>query len=98
MVLYNVGDDVKGTESKVTTLTERVDYASLAGSRRMTVDDNNPFEVVQARYAIAIATAAGADKFGSAAFVTANQKLAAAEAALVGKKSSERDYCSGPRA
>ena len=95
MVLYNVGDDVKGTESKVTTLTERVDYASLAGSRRMTVDDNNPLEVVQARYAIAIATAAGADKFGSAAFVTANQKLAAAEAALVGKKSSERNTAPG---
>ena len=33
MVLFNVGDDVKGTESKVTTLTERVDYSSLAGPR-----------------------------------------------------------------
>ena len=95
MVLYNVGDDVKGTESKVTTLTERVDYASLASARRMTVDDNNPLEVVQARYAIAIATAAGAEKFSSAAFVTANQKLAAAEAALVGKKSSERNTAPG---
>ena len=95
MVLYNVGDDVKGTESKVTTLTERVDYAGLAGSRRMTVDDNNPLEIVQARYAIAIATAAGADKFGSDAFVTANQKLAAAEAALVGKKNSERNTAPG---
>ena len=95
MVLYNVGDHVKGTESKVTTLTERVDYAGLAGSRRMTVDDNNPLEIVQARYAVAIATAAGAEKFSSNAFVTANQKLAAAEAALVGKKSSERDTAPG---
>ena len=97
MVLYNVGDDVKGTESKVTTLTERVDYAGLAGSRLspMTVDDNNPLEIVQARYAIAIARAAGADQFSSDAFVTANQKLAAAEAALAGDKSAERKTAPG---
>ena len=92
MVLYNVGDDVKGAESKVTTLTERVDYASLVGSRlsSMTVDDSNPLEVVQARYAVAIARAAGADRFGSDAFVTANQKLEAAEAALEGKRSERK--------
>jgi outer membrane protein OmpA-like peptidoglycan-associated protein len=95
MVLYNVGDDVKGTESKVTKLTERVDYAGLGGSRRMTVDDNNPLEIVQARYAVEIARTAGADKFGSDAFVTANQKLAAAEQALAGKKSSERNTAPG---
>ena len=94
MVLFNVGDGVKGTESKVTTLTERVDYAGLAGSRRMTVDDNNPFEIVQARYAVEIARTAGADRFGSDAYVTANEKLAAAEAALAGK-SSERKTAPG---
>ena len=37
----------------------------------------------------------GADKFGSPAFVTANQKLAAAEAALAGKKSAERKTAPG---
>ena len=97
MVLYNVGDNVKGTESKVTTLTQRIDYASLAGSRltRVGVDKANPVEMVQARYAIAIARAAGADRFGSAAFTTANQKLAAAEAALVARKSSERKLAPG---
>ena len=95
MVLYNVGDDVKGTVSKVTTLTQRIDYASLAGSRlaRVAVDKTNPHEIVQARYAIAIARAAGADRFGSAAYATAHQKLAAAESALMARKSSERKRC-----
>jgi outer membrane protein OmpA-like peptidoglycan-associated protein len=95
MVLYNVGDDVKGAESKVTTLTERVDYSSIAGLSRMGVDDENPLEVVQARYAVAIARAAGADKFSSDAFVMAKQKLAAAETALAGEKSSERKTAPG---
>jgi outer membrane protein OmpA-like peptidoglycan-associated protein len=98
IVLYNVADDVEGAgESKVMTLTERVDYAGLAGSRlsRMAVDDSNPLEIVQARYAVAIARAAGADRFGSDAYVTANQKLAAAEAALAGRRSSERKTAPG---
>jgi outer membrane protein OmpA-like peptidoglycan-associated protein len=98
MVLFNVADDVKGAgESKVTTLTERVDYASLVGSQltRMTVDDNNPLEVVQARYAVAIARASGADRFASDAYTTANQKLAASETALAGDRRSERKTAPG---
>jgi outer membrane protein OmpA-like peptidoglycan-associated protein len=97
MVLYNVGDDVKGTQSKITTLTERIDYAGLPGLRLspMAVDDDNPLEIVQARYAIAIARAAGADRFGSEAYLSATQKLAAAEAALAGKRSSERRTAPG---
>jgi outer membrane protein OmpA-like peptidoglycan-associated protein len=93
IALYNVGDDVKGNESKVTTLTERADYAMLAsaGVSRVAIDDDeNPVEVVQARYAIAIARAAGADRFASQAFETANQKLAAAETALSGKNSERK--------
>ena len=97
VVLYNVGDNVKGVESKVATLTERVDYTSLSGSRlsRMEVGAANPLEIVQARYAIAIARAAGADRFGSPAFTTATQKLTAAEAALVARKSYERKLAPG---
>jgi len=97
VVLYNVGDDVKGGESTVTTLTERIDYASLAGARlaRIAVDETNPLEIVQARYAIAIARAAGADRFGSDAYVAAGQKLAAAEAALAGGRNSERKTAPG---
>jgi outer membrane protein OmpA-like peptidoglycan-associated protein len=97
MVLYNVGDDVKGTQSQVTTLTERIDYTGLPGLRLSpaAVDDDNPLEIVQARYALAIARAAGADRFGSDAYVSAAQKLAAAEAALAGRKSSERRTAPG---
>ncbi len=95
MVLYNVGDDVKGAESKVTTLTERVDYSTIAGLSRTGVDDDNPLEVVQARYAVAIARAAGADRFSSDAYVTAKQKLVSAEQALAGEKRSERETAPG---
>jgi outer membrane protein OmpA-like peptidoglycan-associated protein len=97
MILYNVDDDVKGTQSKVTTLTERVDYTGLPGLRLSptAVDDDNPLEIVQARYAVAIARAAGAERFGSDAYVAATQKLAAAEAALAGRKGSERRLAPG---
>ena len=97
IVLYNVGDDVKGAESKVTTLTERVDYARLAGAQLSppVLNEDNPLEVVQARYAIAIARAAGAERFSSDAYVTAKQKLAAAEAALAGERGSERKTAPG---
>ena len=93
IALYNVGDGVRGEESKVTTLTERADYAVLASSQlgRVAIDDEiNPLEVVQARYAIAIARAAGADRFASPAFQMANEKLAAAEAAMQGKRAERR--------
>lgn len=98
IALYNVGDDVKGSESKVTTLTERADYASLASAHLSGVaidDETNPVEVVQARYAVAIARAAGADRFSSEAFDTAKQKLAAAETALNGKRNAERRTAPG---
>jgi len=99
MVLFNVADDVEGArESKVTTLTERVDYARLVAGAQLAppvINDANPLEVVQARYAIAIARAAGAEKFGSDAYVMAKQKLAAAEAALAGNRGSERKTAPG---
>jgi len=93
VALYNVGDDVRGTESTVTTLTERADYELLTNARLSPVaidEEMNTVEVVQARYAIAIARAAGADRFASEAFEAANRKLAAAEAALNGKRKAER--------
>ena len=93
IALYNVADDVKGEESKVTTLTERADYARLTS---LVVDDDaNSLEIVQARYAVAIAKAAGADRFASDAYATANQKLAAAQTALDAKKRSERKTAPG---
>ena len=96
IALYNVGDDVKGDESKVTTLTERADYGILGGVAQAPVDDDsNPVEIVQARYAIAIARAAGADRFAAAPYEMASQKLAAAEAALSGNRGSERRTAPG---
>jgi outer membrane protein OmpA-like peptidoglycan-associated protein len=87
IVLYNVADKIKGGESKVTTLTERADYSKLSA---ISIDEkSNPVEIVQARYALAIAKSAGAEQFATAAFATANEKLGAAERSLTGK-SSER--------
>jgi hypothetical protein len=63
IVLYNVDDDVKGEDSKVATLTERADYSNLA---RIAIDDKmSTPEIVQAQYAVAIAGAAGAERFAA---------------------------------
>jgi outer membrane protein OmpA-like peptidoglycan-associated protein len=93
VALFNVADNVKGEESKVTTLTERTDYSNL---EPIAIDEEvNSAEVVQARYAVAIAAAAGADRFAPEAYATANQKLAAAKTALLGKRSSEQRTAPG---
>jgi outer membrane protein OmpA-like peptidoglycan-associated protein len=92
IALYNVGDDVKGTESKVTTLTERADYSTLTP---IAIDKSTPLEVVQARYAVAIAKNAGADRFAMPEYVAATKKLDAAERALLGAKSAERKTAPG---
>ncbi len=84
IALYNVADDVKGQESKITTLTGSADYSRLA---RLAIDeDQAPAELVQARYAVAIADAAGAKEFAPQQYAAANQKLAAATSSLGGKK------------
>ena len=88
MTLYNVADRVRGTESKVTTLTERADYSTLA--RIPMVARTNPPELVQARYAIAIAEAAGAARFAPRDLRTASEKLTAAELALTGRSSQRK--------
>src|SRR6478752_8653912 len=93
IALYNVADNVEGAaESKVTTLTERADYSNLT---RIAIDKTNPVEVVQGRYAVAIAKSAGADRFATKSYETAAQKLAAAETALTGKSSSQRKTAPG---
>jgi outer membrane protein OmpA-like peptidoglycan-associated protein len=88
IVLYNIADDVKADESKVTSLVERSDYSNLAP---VAVDEKTrPVEIVQAQYAIAIAAAAGATQFASQLYTTAQAKLASAETAATGKRSSQR--------
>jgi outer membrane protein OmpA-like peptidoglycan-associated protein len=92
IALYNVNDKVKGGESKVMTLTERADYSTLA---RIAIDKTTPLEVVQARYAVAIAKNAGADRFAMPAYAAATTKLAAAESALLAKSGSQRKTAPG---
>ena len=88
VVLINVAERVKGTETKITSLAERADYAGLApiGIDKKTA----PVDLVAARYAVAIAAAAGAEQYADAAFKQAQDKLQAAETAQASKKSSVR--------
>ncbi len=88
IALYNVADNVEGAaESKVTSLTERADYSNLAG---IAIDTTTPVEVVQARYAVAIAKSAGAERFATQSYSTAALKLTAAENALKGDHSQRK--------
>ena len=86
IMLYNVADDVEGKESKVTTLGERNDYSALA----VVPLGDEPLELAQARYAVAIARAAGADRFAPQQYASATQKLTAAETALAAAERTAR--------
>jgi len=93
IVLYNVADDVKGEESKVTSLTERADYSGLT---RIAIDPRTrPVEVVQAEYAVAIARAAGAEQYAARPYTTAQEQLTAARTAWNDGKRSERRKAPG---
>lgn len=87
MVLYNVADDVEGEESKVTSLTERADYSALEPTA---ISDTRPVEIVEAEYAVAIARAAGAERYAERLFAAAEQRLLAARAASTAKRRSDR--------
>ncbi len=87
IVLYNVGSKVRGTETKVTSLTERSDYSHLTP---IAVSKTKPAELVAAEYSIAIAAAAGADKYAANLYSGAQQKLTAAEQAASASKGSDR--------
>ncbi len=83
IMLYNVADNVRATESKVTTLVERADHSRLAP---IAIDAANPVELVQAKYSVAIARAAGAERFARPSYDLATQKLVEAEAAAKGNR------------
>jgi outer membrane protein OmpA-like peptidoglycan-associated protein len=90
IALYNVAEDVEGTESKVTTLTERSDYSKL---NRIATDDkkkSEPIELVQAQYAVAIADSVGAKQYAPEQYKAAESKLGAAQLAATAKKNSEQ--------
>jgi outer membrane protein OmpA-like peptidoglycan-associated protein len=88
VVLINVADRVKGTQTKVTSLAERADYRNLAP---IAIDEKAaPAELVAARYSVAIAAAAGAEQYASGTYKVAQDALQAAETAQADKKSSVR--------
>ena len=88
LVLINVAKDVKGVETRLTSLAERADYSNLESIPINT--KSAPPSLVAARYSVAIAAAAGAEKYAENALQVAKDKLQAAETAQASKKSSER--------
>ncbi len=93
IALYNVAKNVKGEESKVTSLTERADYSGL---KRIAIDERkHPADIVQAEYAVAIAKDVGAEKYAPRQYAAATEKLTAALAAAAQKRSAERKQAPG---
>lgn len=88
ITLFNVADEVEGSESKVSTLVERASYARLVPAQ---IDRRHPEELVQAAYSVEIARAAGAEEYASEEFARATQALADAQTALQGRRSERRE-------
>ncbi len=92
VVLYNVGKDVNGAETKIASLFERADYAAL---KRIETADERPIELVQAEYSLAIAAAAGAKEFVPNQYSAAEAKLLAARTGWMSKRSADRNSARG---
>jgi hypothetical protein len=90
VVMQNFGKrNIKGVKVDVTSLAAREDYTAL----KPTIQDPQhpiPLELQMARYAVAIADAAGAKDLATAAYTRAHSALASAEAAQLSKKYAER--------
>lgn len=87
VVMYNVGKDVKGAETKIASLFERADYSALKPIEA----DDRPIELIQAEYSLAIADAAGAKEFVPNQYSAAEAKLLAARTAWASKRSADRN-------
>jgi outer membrane protein OmpA-like peptidoglycan-associated protein len=89
IVLQNLAKRVQGEKFNITGLKERIDYAQLSPQLR---DEKHevPSDLIQARYALAIADGAEAEKFAAAEYQKATALLAQAEAAQKGRKYSEK--------
>ncbi len=92
VVLYNVGKDVRGAETKIASLFERADYAAL---KRIETADDRPIELIQAEYSLAIAAAAGAKEFVPNQYSAAEAKLLAARTGWTSKRNSDRNAALG---
>jgi hypothetical protein len=91
VVLYNVGKDVRGAETKIASLFERADYAALKPIKA----DGRPIELIQAEYSLAIAGATGAKEFVPNQYSAAEAKLLAARTARTSKRSADRNSARG---
>lgn len=92
VVLYNVGKDVRGAETKIASLFERADYSTL---KRIETADGRPIELIQAEYSLAIAAAAGAKEFVPNQYSAAEAKLLAARTGWTSKRSADRNSARG---
>ncbi|MEZ5533433.1 MAG: OmpA family protein [Steroidobacteraceae bacterium] len=91
LVMRNLGKRIRGQRVMIPSLVERLDYKGLA---RQVVDLKArykvPADLVQARYALAIARGAEADKYAADEFGQAAALLAKAEEAQASRKYSDR--------
>lgn len=90
VALRNLGQSVKGEKTMISSLVERMDYGSLEIAP-VDPKGKTPLDLVQARYAVAIARAAHADQYAAAEFTRSAARLAEAEASAAHKKYRVRD-------
>ena len=89
IVLQNIAKDVEGESFNIRGLKQRIDYSALAPQAQ---DEKGeiPHDLVQARYALAIAEGADADRLVPQEFEKARALLSQAEAAQTGDSASAR--------
>jgi outer membrane protein OmpA-like peptidoglycan-associated protein len=91
IVLYNVADKVRAAETKISSLFESADYSKLTPIGF----DDRPIELIQAEYAVAIASAADAEEFVPNHLYAAEAKLEAARVAWSSSRSRDRRVAPG---
>jgi len=91
LVMYNVADNVRGIETKISSLFERAEYSWLAPIEL----DDRPIELIQAEYSVAIADAARAEEFVPNHLYSAQAKLEAARTAWASSRSRDRKSTPG---
>ena len=84
IVLQNLGKRVRGQKFNVAGLKQRMDYSEIA-PQTIDEDEDLPSDLVQARYAVAIAEESGANQFASNDFQRAKGLLGQAETAQADK-------------
>ncbi len=89
VVLQNLAKRVRGEKFNIAGLKERIDYSTLSPQAVDPEEEDVP-ELIQARYAFAIAEGADADRLARPDYERAEQLLRQAEAAAADKKYSVR--------